>query len=74
MPASKSNRLKTNFMTNNRENLARLISEFVVYDKKLMEHFRDPMGSPCPEPLNEFLTNLENKYHVTIADNAETAE
>jgi hypothetical protein len=61
-------------MTNNRENLARLISEFVVYDKKLMEHFRDPMGTETPETLNEFLTNLETKYHVTIADNNQTAE
>jgi hypothetical protein len=61
-------------MTNSRENLARLISEFVVYDKKLMEHFRDPMGTETPETLNQFLTNLENKYHVTIADNAQTAE
>jgi hypothetical protein len=61
-------------MTNNRENLARLISEFVVYDKKLMEHFRDPMGTETPETLNEFLTNLETKYHVTIADNNQTSE
>jgi hypothetical protein len=53
------------FMTN-RENLARLISDIVLYDKKLMEHFRRPADSPRPEPLDEFITALETKYHVKI--------
>jgi hypothetical protein len=50
----------------NRENLARLISDIVLYDKKLMEHFRRPTDSPRPEPLDEFITALETKYHVKI--------
>jgi hypothetical protein len=54
-----------NFMTN-RECLARLISDVVLYDKRLMEHFRRPADSPRPEPLDEFINGLETKYQVKI--------
>ena len=54
-----------NFMTN-RESLARLISDVVLYDKRLMEHFRRPAETPRPEPLDEFINGLETKYQVKI--------
>jgi len=50
----------------NRECLARLISDVVLYDKRLMEHFRRPADSPRPEPLDEFINGLEKKYQVKI--------
>ena len=56
-----------NFMTN-RESLARLISDVVLYDKRLMEHFRRPAETPRPEPLDEFINGLEAKYQVKIND------